>query len=212
MNRDVRQYSSVDRLLIGLQQLHSSRTTSTAPSPARDYTQEPLTDTERRHSAGLMRVNHAGEVAAQGLYIGQAATARGETARDLLLVAGQAEQNHLYWCRDRLTELSAKPSGLTPFWHAGSVIIGALNGLRGDRWSLGFVAETERQVEEHLSKHLTRLPANDHHSRAIVKQMIADETGHRVSAVDAGAKTLPWPVRMAMRLSAKVMTTTAYRF
>ncbi|RLA10194.1 MAG: demethoxyubiquinone hydroxylase family protein [Gammaproteobacteria bacterium] len=212
MNPDPRRHSTVDQLLIGIQQLGQSRSVTTTPSPAEQWPETLLTDPEKRHVTGLMRVNHAGEIAAQGLYIGQAATARGETTRNLLRNAGQEEQNHLHWCHQRLTELSAKPSALTPIWHAGSILIGGLNGLRGDRWSLGFVAETEHQVEKHLSKHLSRLPPGDQRSRAIIEQMISDEVHHRASAIEAGSRALPWPVRIAMRISARVMTITAYRF
>ncbi len=206
-----RHYSSVDRLIVRIQQHFSPRTAPTTPSPAEEFQDEPLTPAEQRHSAGLMRVNHAGEVAAQGLYIGQAATAREDSTADLLRQAGRDELDHLRWCQERLAELSAKPSALTPLWHGGAVAIGMLNGLGGDRWSLGFVAETERQVEKHLSSHLPRLPASDHRSRAIIERMIDDEAGHRMSANAAGGRALPWPMKVAMRLSAKVMTTTAYR-
>lgn len=207
-----RQYSSFDRLVIGLQRLRIPPPRDASNYPAENIDDNPLSGDQQTHSAGLMRVNHAGEIAAQGLYIGQAATARHETTRDLLHGAALEEQQHLAWCHQRLGELSARPSLLAPFWHGGSVAIGILNGLRGDTWSLGFVAETEHQVEEHLLKHLSQLPEGDQRSREIIKQMHSDEAAHRVNAIAAGGRPLPWPVRLAMRASAKVMTITAYRF
>jgi len=221
-----RQYSTADRLIIGLQQLARiiPEQTSNALAdpildnqlpvdyPGNNQLDDPLTDADQRLSANLMRVNHAGEVAAQGLYIGQAACARSDITRKFLRTAGQQERDHLQWCQQRLTELHSQPSLLSPFWHGGSVVIGVLNGLRGDSWSLGFVAETERQVEAHLQKHLNRLPQADHQSRAIIETMLRDEAGHRVNAEATGAKPLPWSVRAAMKLSAKVMTATAFRF
>lgn len=164
----------------------------------------------RRHVAGLMRVNHAGEIAAQGLYHGQALTARSPETRAALLQAAAEEGDHLAWCRDRLDELGSRPSLLGPLWYAGSVAIGALAGLAGDRMSLGFMAETERQVEGHLESHLARLPPDDLRSRAIIEQMKVDEAGHGQSALAAGAAPLPDPVPQAMRLTARIMTGTAY--
>jgi ubiquinone biosynthesis monooxygenase Coq7 len=165
----------------------------------------------RRHAAGLMRVNHAGEVAAQGLYHGQALTARRPEIRAAMEQAAREEGDHLAWCRNRLDELGDRPSLLAPVWYAGSVAIGALAGAAGDRWSLGFMAETERQVEGHLDDHLARLPEGDDRSRAILEQMKLDEAKHAQSARDAGGAALPLPVRLLMKLAAKVMTTTAYR-
>lgn len=164
----------------------------------------------RRHAAGLMRVNHAGEIAAQGLYYGQALTARSRETREALLRAAAEEGDHLAWCRERLDELGSRPSLLNPLWYAGSVAVGALAGLFGDRASLGFMAETERQVEGHLADHLERLPADDVRSRTIVEQMQADEIVHGRAAVAAGAATLPEPVPRLMRLTARFMTGTAY--
>jgi len=221
-----RQYSAADRLIIGLQQLariipEQASNALTDPIldsqlpveyPGNDQLDNPLTDANQQLSANLMRVNHAGEVAAQGLYVGQAACARIDSTREFLRAAGQQERDHLQWCQQRLTELHSRPSLLSPFWHGGSVVIGVLNGLRGDSWSLGFVAETERQVEAHLQKHLTRLPQTDHQSRGIIEAMLKDEAIHRTDAVAAGGKSLPWPVHAAMKLSAKVMTATAFRF
>jgi len=180
------------------------------PSPG-DGRVDRLADVgERRHAAGLMRVNHAGEVAAQGLYHGQALTARREEIRRQMLEAARDEGDHLAWCRDRLRELGSGPSVLNPLWYAGSLAIGALAGAAGDRISLGFVAETERQVEGHLEDHLRRLPEDDERSRAILDQMKADEVAHADAATDAGGMDLPMPVRQLMRLTAGVMTRAAY--
>jgi len=186
------------------------RPTPQRARPGRDEPDHLADATERRHAAGLMRVNHAGEVAAQGLYHGQALTARREDIRRQMVAAARDEGDHLAWCHDRLEELGARPSLLGPLWYAGSVAIGALAGAAGDRISLGFMAETERQVEGHLDDHLHRLPAGDGRSRAILEQMKTDEAGHAHAAVAAGGAELPSPVRGLMRLTARVMTRTAY--
>jgi 3-demethoxyubiquinol 3-hydroxylase len=170
----------------------------------------PPSDAERRASAGLMRVNHAGELAAQALYHGQALMARSQATRQMLLAAARAESDHLAWCETRLAELAARPSRLNPLWYAGSFAIGALAALAGDRVSLGFVAETERQVEGHLAEHLGRLPAGDVRSRAILEAMRAEEIAHGASAAAAGGVRLPAPVGELMRRTARVMTTTAF--
>jgi len=169
-----------------------------------------LSPDERRRAAALMRVNHAGEIAAQALYHGQALAARSGATRDLLLEAARQETDHLAWCESRLKELDSRPSLLNPLWYAGSFFIGALAALAGDRASLGFVVETERQVEGHLDGHLGRLPAADLRSRAIVQQMRTDEAAHGANARAAGAMELPGPVRALMRHTARVMTGTAY--
>jgi ubiquinone biosynthesis monooxygenase Coq7 len=167
----------------------------------------------RRHAAGLMRVNHAGEIAAQALYHGQALTARNEQVRRSLLEAARDETDHLAWCEQRVRELDSRTSLLAPVWYAGSFAIGALAGLAGDRNSLGFVAETEQQVIEHLESHLHEngLPEDDERSRRIVAQMQADEAKHGSEARDAGGRDLPRPVRDLMRRTAQLMTRTAYR-
>jgi len=172
---------------------------------------EPLTEQERRHAAGLMRVNHVGEVCAQALYRGQAVQCQDNATRALLYRAAQEETDHLAWCEARLRELDSRPSLLNPLWYAGSFGLGLLAGRAGVPRNLGFMAETERQVEEHLENHLTTLPASDARSRAVVTQMRDDEIGHRVSAEEAGAQPLPAPVKLAMRLMSRVMTMTAYR-
>lgn len=199
-----RDYSAADRFLMRLSQGLSSRATPTATP------ETELDGDARRHAAGLMRVNHAGEVAAQGLYQGQALTARDPQVRGHLLKAAEEEQAHLRWCEQRLAELGEKPSRLQPLWHAGSLAMGALAGLAGDKWSLGFVQETERQVSEHLQTHLEKLPAGDTRSREIIEKMKHDEERHEQDAVDAGARPLPAPVRGLMRGVARVMTGTAY--
>jgi ubiquinone biosynthesis monooxygenase Coq7 len=171
-----------------------------------------LSAEDKRESAALMRVNHAGEVAAQALYHAQALFARDPKIREFMLEAAREETDHLAWCEARLTELGARPSVLNPLWYAGSFGIGALAALMGDKASLGFVAETERQVEGHLKSHLDRLPEDDARSRAIVEAMVHDEVGHGRQAESAGAASLPGPVRELMRRTARVMTHTAYRF
>jgi 3-demethoxyubiquinol 3-hydroxylase len=178
-------------------------------NPAADLASE-LTAPERRKAAALMRVNHAGEVAAQALYHGQALGARGADTRALLLKAAHEESDHLAWCEARLRELGSRPSLLNPLWYLGSFLIGTAAAALGDATSLGFVRETERQVEGHLDEHLSRLPAGDARSRAILKAMRADEARHASSARSAGAIGLPVTVQLLMRQTARVMTRTAY--
>lgn len=209
---DPRVLSPLDRLLeLAETGLRSSfaRVPGRRPTPGKPAA-TPLDPAARRHAAALMRVNHAGEIAAQGLYRGQALTARSPETRAALEKAAAEEGDHLAWCRERLDELGSRPSLLDPLWFAGSVAIGALAGLAGDRASLGFMAETERQVEGHLADHLGRLPADDERSRTIVQQMQADEIAHGRAAVAAGGADLPPPVPRLMRLTARVMTGTAY--
>jgi ubiquinone biosynthesis monooxygenase Coq7 len=209
---DERAYTPLDRLLelaeTGLR-ASFARPASTRPTPG-NPAPAPPDEGRRRHVAGLMRVNHAGEIAAQGLYHGQALTARNPATREALRRAAAEEGDHLAWCRDRLDELGSRPSLLNPLWYAGSVAIGALAGLCGDRASLGFMAETERQVEGHLERHLARLPEDDLRSRAIIGQMQSDEAAHGRAAIAAGGASLPEPVPQLMRMSARVMTGTAY--
>lgn len=171
----------------------------------------PLTEAERRHAAGLMRINHAGEIAAQALYHAQAAVAREPATREFMLRAAREEGDHLAWCQQRLEELGEHRSHLTPFWYAGSFAIGLAAALAGDRWSLGFVSETERQVEGHLADHLQRLPPGDARSRRILEVMQAEEAGHADQADAAGARELPLVLREMMRTTSRVMTHTAYR-
>ena len=180
-------------------------------NPGRDEADVALDEAERRHAAGLMRINHVGEVCAQALYVGQAAVARDPGVRDQLLAAAQEETDHLAWCADRLRELDSRPSLLNPIWYAGSWTIGALAGLRGDGWNLGFVVETERQVEAHLDEHLQALPQADLRSRAILRTMKADEARHADHAEAAGARALPAPIPAAMAGASRLMKTVAYR-
>jgi ubiquinone biosynthesis monooxygenase Coq7 len=184
---------------------------SLRPHPDADLDEVPLSAEEKRHAAGLMRVNHCGEVCAQALYQGQALTARNPKAREALRAAAHEEVEHLAWTERRLTELGSHKSLLNPLWYAGSLVIGVTAGLIGDRWNLGFLAETERQVGAHLDEHLTALPANDDKSRAVVRQMHADETAHAETAVSLGAAELPLAVKSAMRAMSKAMTTLSYR-
>ena len=165
---------------------------------------------QRRRAAALMRVNHSGEIAAQALYQGQALTANNDTTREALAQAGREETDHLAWCSRRITELGGHTSILNPLWYAGSFAIGAAAGLAGDALNLGFVAETERQVVEHLDRHLQVLPQQDARTRAIIKQMSSDEERHGHSAMSAGGAVLPAFTRALMKLTAKVMTRTAY--
>ena len=181
-------------------------------NPAADREESDLSESGRRHAAGLMRVNHAGEVAAQGLYHGQSATARLGEVREAMDEAAQEEYEHLKWCEERLEELGSRPSLLGPLWYAGAFAIGAAAGLAGDRWSLGFVAETERQVVRHLDEHLERLPEDDERSRAILAQMREDEEKHGATASAAGGAELPAPVRGLMKLTSRIMTRSAYWF
>ena len=180
------------------------------PYPAQPLPEDKLGESQKRESAAFMRVNHAGEVAAQGLYLGHALTARSEAVRTHRRRAAREEADHLRWCERRLSELDSRVSWLTPFWGLGSLAIGLVAGLAGDRRSLGFVEETERQVGAHLESHLARLPKGDARSRAIVGQMREDEESHRQQAADAGAESVPAPVRFGMQAAARVMTRTAY--
>jgi ubiquinone biosynthesis monooxygenase Coq7 len=170
----------------------------------------PLTEVEKRQAAALMRVNHAGEIAAQGLYRGQAALSRSRTTREFMQRAAGEEGDHLAWCEHRLHELGSRPSRFNPVWYLGSFVIGAAAALFGDALSMGFVTETERQVEGHLASHLDRLPASDQRSRQIVELMKSDEAAHAQAARAAGAAALPEPIPTLMRVAARVMTGTAY--
>ncbi len=181
------------------------------PNPAAKLAEATLTDEERRHSAGLMRVNHVGEVCAQALYEAQGAFANSELTREQFRKAGEEEVDHLAWTAERLHELGSRTSLLNPLWYAGAYALGAVAAKLGDAHSLGFVVETERQVEAHLNSHLDRLPVQDQRSRAIVTQMRDDEIAHANAARDLGASELPAPVKAAMKLMARVMTGTAYR-
>lgn len=180
-------------------------------NPAAQAALPELDDSERRHTAGLMRINHTGEVCAQALYQGQALTARLPQVRDSMNQAAAEEVDHLSWCEDRLKELDSRPSLLNPLWYGLSFGLGAAAGLAGDRWSLGFVAETEKQVCHHLEEHLGRLPEQDLKSEAILAQMLVDEGQHAINAEAAGAAELPAPVKTAMTLMASVMKQATYK-
>ena len=180
-------------------------------NPANPAENAELTSLEKAKSIGMMRVNHAGEVCAQALYMGQALTARHQETRERMKQASDEENDHLAWCRQRLEELGGHTSLLNPLWYAGSFTLGAASGIIGDKWSLGFLAETEHQVVKHLEGHLQTLPADDARSRLILEQMKQDEARHEDMAIGAGGAELPEPARKLMELASKVMTTTAYR-
>ena len=205
-----------DRLLSGadnaLRTLLAPPRGTARPSPAGEMRVPPLSGAEQRHAAGLMRVNHAGEIAAQGLYQGHAAVARDELVAADMHRAAAEEIDHLRWCAERLQELGSSPSRLAPVWYAGAYAIGAISGLAGDRWSLGFIAETERQVVQHLNGHLEKLPASDSRSRAILERMAEEEAVHGAEARAAGGAELPPPLQRLMAATARIMTRTAYWF
>jgi len=200
----IRTFDGMLRTLAGVRRPGRAR-------PDERIRQAPLAAQERALSAALMRVNHVGEVCAQALYHGQALTERSDCNRQALERAAREEEDHLRWSAERIAELDGRPSLLNPLWYAGAFALGAAAGAAGDRWSLGFVAETERQVEEHLAGHLQRLPAEDRKTRAMVEAMRRDEAGHRDQALALGAAELPAPVRRGMRAMARLMTTIAYR-
>jgi ubiquinone biosynthesis monooxygenase Coq7 len=179
--------------------------------PGEELEEAGLPTAQRQHVAALMRVNHTGEICAQALYSGQALTARNENTRRVLEHAGNEEADHLAWTASRIDSLGGRPSVLNPAFYAGAFLIGAASGLLGDRWSLGFLAETERQVEAHLDGHLDSLPASDQKSRAVIEKMRADEARHAASAQGQGASELPAPIKRLMRMAARVMTGTTYR-
>ena len=214
MDTSARRLSPLDRLFAGLQRaLDTVAGTPVAgrASPGEGLPPPDLDAGQRRHAAGLMRVNHTGEVCAQALYDGQAALARDPTIRMHLEAAAAEESDHLAWCAGRLQELDDRPSLFNPLWYAGSFAIGAAAALAGDRWSLGFVVETERQVEAHLGEHLERLPQADTRSRAILETMQADEARHADNALARGGAKLPFPIPRLMRGASAVMKAVAYR-
>lgn len=210
-----RRYTAVDRCLINADQMmrtvFGGRPTAERPNPAQTVAETtPLTAAQRLRSQRLMRVDHAGEVAAQALYHGQGLTARRDDVRQAMARAAREENDHLAWCEDRIAELGGRTSLLGPAWYAGSLLIGAGAGIAGDKWSLGFLAETEYQVVAHLTDHLQRLPANDVKSRAVLEQMREDEARHATTAVESGGVPLPKTVKRLMSLTSRVMTTVAY--
>ncbi len=204
MDRLIVEFDRALRAVAGV--AHAAR-----PSPAERIPDRAIEEKDKAHAAALMRVNHVGEVCAQALYQGQALTARDPAAREALAKAAREEEDHLAWSAERVRELGGRLSLLNPLWYAGSFAIGALAGALGDRWNLAFLAETERQVEEHLSAHLEALPEQDERTRAVVEAMRADEAKHRETALGLGAAELSEPLKRAMRFASRVMTTTAYR-
>jgi ubiquinone biosynthesis monooxygenase Coq7 len=196
-----------DNSLRTLSGVHGKRT---RPYPGATHDEPELDESQRRHIAGLIRVDHVGEICAQALYQGQALTASSSDIRDHMLQAADEETDHLAWCKQRLDELNSHTSLLNPVWYAGSFAIGALAGKAGDGWNLGFVVETERQVESHLEEHLAQLPEQDQRSRAILEQMKDDEIRHADDAQHAGGRALPEPVKQLMKRIAGIMTSTAY--
>lgn len=210
----MRNYTLFDQVLSGIDAVLKDATgfvaQNTRLNPAAEITETNLTESEKRHAAGLMRVNHVGEVCAQALYQGQSLTAQDKTVQQKLEQAAEEEKDHLAWCKERINELNSHTSYLNPFWYASSLIMGVIAGLAGDKINLGFLAETERQVEQHLTEHLKKLPEKDLKSRAIVEQMRTDEIHHAMTAEEFGASKLPTPVTFAMRCLSKIMTTTAY--
>jgi ubiquinone biosynthesis monooxygenase Coq7 len=209
-----RMITPLDRLIDGfdraLHTMFGPAPVPLRPSPAATQADTELSTAERELVGRLMRINHAGEISAQALYHGQAVAARLPTVRDRMEQAASEENDHLAWTEERIRELGTHTSLLAPFWYAGSFTIGALAGLAGDKWSLGFVVETERQVVRHLDSHLARLPAHDAKDRAVLEAMKDDEARHATTALSAGAAQLPDPLKALMRLTSKVMTRTAY--
>ncbi len=210
----MRNLSSVDRAIVrldaALRAAAGSGSRRGRRSPAQSLPDAPLSAGDKRHAAGLMRVNHTGEVCAQALYVGQASLSRDERTRLAMLEAAREEGDHLCWCRERLTELDSVPSRLNFFWFAGSFTMGLAAAALGDDWSLGFVEETERQVVRHLQGHLDELPVHDERSRAIVAVMCDDEARHADKAARQGSAPLPLPIRTLMKMHARVMTKIAY--
>lgn len=209
-----RRYSPLDHLVmnadLGLRTLLGKPVVTERANPADKVEEQELDEAQKELAARLMRINHAGEVSAQGLYQGQALTARLPEVRDKMERAALEENDHLAWCESRINQLGGHKSYLNPLWYAGSVSIGALAGLAGDKWSLGFVAETEHQVMRHLDSHLAQIDDEDKKSRAILEQMKEDEGHHATVALQAGGAELPWPVKKLMQLTSKIMTRAAY--
>jgi len=204
---------TIDHLILGFDRILRTlvlEPKSTRPIPGADQPEALFAEPDRLHVGRLMRINHVGEVCAQALYQGQAMTARSDHAREALDQAACEETEHLAWTLGRIKELGGRTSLLNPLWYGGSLGIGMLAGLIGDRWSLGFLAETERQVEAHLSAHLEQIPAQDFRSRDVLLQMREDEAAHAAMASSMGGAALPLPVRAAMKLASRVMTSVAY--
>lgn len=210
----MRDFSLIDRLIVnfdqGLRTVFGQPQITERSNPAESIPETDLSENEKQLAARLMRINHTGEVCAQALYQGQALTAKTAAVHQSMQRAAQEENDHLEWCEKRLNEFNDHKSFLNPFWYVGSFTMGAIAGIAGDKWSLGFVAETERQVVKHLDDHLKQLPINDKKSRAILEQMKIDEKHHATEAIKAGGAPLPEGVKFAMRQTSKVMTSTVY--
>lgn len=213
-----RNYSNFDRAILAfdsfLGNLNPASPVSARdnrPYPGESHEESRLNDSEKRYVSGLMRVNHAGEIAAQALYKAQALTSKSSDLKQSMLQSADEEIDHLDWCEARLRELDDHVSYLSPVWYSGSFGIGLIAGCFGDKWNLGFLAETEHQVVDHLDKHLAQLPKHDQRSRAILEQMRTDELQHAITAESAGANSLPKGVKTLMKLTSKIMTKTAYR-
>lgn len=209
-----RNYTFLDRLCLGLDQavraLAGSVKTTGLAYPGKSIPEQPLTEQQRQHSAALMRINHAGEICAQALYHGQGVVSRSAEVQEKMHQAAIEEGDHLAWCQQRLLELSSHTSYLNTLWYTGSFCIGMVAGVMGDTWSLGFVAETERQVIQHLQQHLHLLPTQDQRSHTILQQMQTDEAKHRDEAIHLGARELPGVIKTAMTFASKIMVRTAY--
>ncbi|MDC1435667.1 2-polyprenyl-3-methyl-6-methoxy-1,4-benzoquinone monooxygenase [Gammaproteobacteria bacterium] len=201
----------IDNFDQALRTLNPGTASANRPNPAASAKENELDQIALKHSAGLMRINHTGEICAQALYQGQALTAKLPEVREKMALAAAEETDHLSWCEDRLSELNDRPSLFNPIWYAMSFGIGATAGILGDKWSLGFVAETEHQVCEHLNEHLNELPEQDEKSKAILEQMLIDEGQHAAMAEQAGAAILPQAVKTSMTIMSQVMKKTAYR-
>lgn len=204
---------TIDKLIIGFDSALRTLLTpaqTVRPVPGDELLGSDLSESEKQLSCALMRVNHVGEVCAQALYQGQGLTARNQDVQKTLMQAAREETEHLAWTERRIAELGGRKSLLNPIWYGGAFTIGVVAGILGDKWNLGFLAETENQVGAHLASHLNRLPASDEKSRAIVEQMRIDEASHATMALSYGGAELPLPVKFAMKLSSKVMTETAY--
>lgn len=210
-----RNINPIDKMILqadsALRTIFGKPPVSGRPYPAASHAESELSEAEKKHAGGLMRVNHSGEVSAQGLYQGQALTARLPEVREKMEQAAIEENDHLVWCAQRLNDFGTHKSLFNPVWYSGSFLIGATAGLFGDKWSLGFVAETEHQVVRHLDEHLKSIAENDERSRAILLQMKSDEAKHATTALHSGGASLPLPIKKLMALMSKVMTGTAYR-
>ncbi|MDT8372102.1 MAG: 2-polyprenyl-3-methyl-6-methoxy-1,4-benzoquinone monooxygenase [Gammaproteobacteria bacterium] len=211
----LRHYTILDKFIVesdkAIKTVFGKPETSAREIPGNDLGETTLSQQEAKRSIGLMRVNHSGEVSAQALYQGQALTAKLPNVRQAMEQAAIEENDHLVWCEQRVHHFDGHTSLLNPFWYVGSFAIGALAGKIGDKWSLGFVAETEKQVIKHLEQHLDQISKDDLKSRAILQQMKRDEVHHGIVALQAGGAALPPPVKLAMRLVSKIMTMTSYR-